>query len=79
MSTYDFTSPTPFLKYKVNGKIGVINKNNIIRIKEIGYHNDKTGDFVEVLVDTKYGTVPLSLVFDGKIDDLKEYFEPFYL
>lgn len=76
---YDFSSPTPFLKYKANGKTGVINKNNIISIKELEYYNNKTGDFVEVLVDKKYGTMPLSLVFDGKLDNLKEFFEPFYL
>ena len=79
MSIYDFSSPTQFLKYESDGKYKVVNKNNIISIKEIDYHNGKSGDFVEVLVDTKYGNIPLRLVFEGKIDDLDKYFEPYYL
>ena len=77
--SYDFSLPdTPFLRCKSKGENIVINKNNIISIREIGYHQEKTGDFVEILIDCK-STYPTTLVLEGKIDDLKGYFEPFYL
>lgn len=78
---YNYNYDTNFLRFKVkNDKYKVINKNNIVRIDETDYNVDtyEQGNFVIVYVDTKASSLD-RFCFKGRLENLKDYFEPFYI